>query len=85
MMIITELLECSSLPKYLESIYPNALSLEQSISFSLDISQAMEYLHANGIIHRDLKPSNFFFLNLNNYDLNLSSLYIYIHLLEFSS
>ncbi|XP_047182198.1 serine/threonine/tyrosine-protein kinase HT1-like [Vigna umbellata] len=58
MMIITELLEGCSLHKYLESIYPNALSLEQSISFALDISQAMEYLHANGIIHRDLKPGN---------------------------
>ncbi|WVZ25374.1 hypothetical protein V8G54_003918 [Vigna mungo] len=58
MMIITELFEGCSLHKYLESIYPNALSLEQSISFALDISQAMEYLHANGIIHRDLKPGN---------------------------
>jgi len=64
MMIITELLEGCSLPKYLESIYPNTLSLEQSISFALDISQAMEYLHANGIIHRDLKPGNLFFLFL---------------------
>jgi len=64
LMIITELLEGCSLHKYLESIYPNALSLEQSLSFALDISQAMEYLHANGIIHRDLKPGNPFFLFL---------------------
>ncbi|KAL9327034.1 hypothetical protein ACSQ67_007679 [Phaseolus vulgaris] len=63
MMIITELLEGCSLPKYLESIYPNTLSLEQSISFALDISQAMEYLHANGIIHRDLKPGNLLLRN----------------------
>lgn len=62
MMIITEFLEGCSLNKYLESIYPNALSLEQSISFALDISQAMEYLHANGIIHRDLKPGNYVWL-----------------------
>ncbi|RDX87751.1 Serine/threonine-protein kinase HT1, partial [Mucuna pruriens] len=65
MMIITELVEGFSLQKYLESIYPSTLSLEQSLSFALDISQAMEYLHANGIIHRDLKPSNLLLPNDN--------------------
>ncbi|KAG4941367.1 Serine/threonine-protein kinase HT1 [Glycine soja] len=60
MMIITELLEGCSLQKYLESIYPSTLSLEQSISFAMNISQVMEYLHENGIIHRDLKPGNLF-------------------------
>ncbi|KAJ1415287.1 Serine-threonine/tyrosine-protein kinase, catalytic domain [Sesbania bispinosa] len=58
MMIVTELLESGSLQKNLKSIYPWTLGLEQSLSFALDISQAMEYLHANGIIHRDLKPGN---------------------------
>ncbi|XP_061342315.1 serine/threonine/tyrosine-protein kinase HT1-like [Gastrolobium bilobum] len=58
MVIITELLEGGSLQKNLNSIYPMTLDLEQSLSFALDISQAMECLHANGIIHRDLKPSN---------------------------
>jgi serine/threonine protein kinase len=37
------------------------LELKQSIRFAFDISQAMEYLHANDIIHRDLKPGNNFF------------------------
>lgn len=64
MMIITELLEGCSLQKYLESIYPSTLSLEQSISFAMNISQVMEYLHENGIIHRDLKPGNMYFLFL---------------------
>lgn len=58
MVIITELLEGGSLQKNLKRIYPMTLGLEQSLSYALDISQAMEYLHANGIIHRDLKPGN---------------------------
>lgn len=64
MMIITEFLEGGSLQKHLENIYPRTLDLEQSLSFALDISQAMEYLHANDIIHRDLKPGNKLFLYL---------------------
>ncbi|KAK7250859.1 hypothetical protein RIF29_33587 [Crotalaria pallida] len=58
MMIITELTEGGSLQKHLESIKPRTLSLEQSVRYALDISQVMEYLHANGIIHRDLRPGN---------------------------
>ncbi|TKY55799.1 Serine/threonine-protein kinase HT1 [Spatholobus suberectus] len=65
MMIITELLEGCSLQKHLESIYPSTLSLEQSLSFALDISQVMEYLHAKGIIHRDLKPGNLLLVKEN--------------------
>jgi serine/threonine protein kinase len=62
MMLIMELMEGGSLQKNLKSIYPITLRLEQCLSYALDISQAMEYLHANGIIHRDLKPGNLFFL-----------------------
>ncbi|WJX55525.1 hypothetical protein P8452_41290 [Trifolium repens] len=58
MMLIMELMEGGSLQKNLKSIYPITLRLEQCLSYALDISQAMEYLHANGIIHRDLKPGN---------------------------
>ncbi|KAK9265725.1 hypothetical protein L1049_025319 [Liquidambar formosana] len=58
MMIITELMRGGTLQKYLWSIRPKCPDLKLSISFALDISRAMEYLHAMGIIHRDLKPSN---------------------------
>ncbi|XP_077233262.1 serine/threonine/tyrosine-protein kinase HT1-like [Tasmannia lanceolata] len=58
MVIVTELLMGGSLKKYLRELRPDILDLELSISFALDISRAMECLHANGIIHRDLKPDN---------------------------
>lgn len=59
LMIVTELLEGGTLQKFLWDTRPCPLDLKMSISFALDISQAMEFLHSNGIIHRDLKPSNY--------------------------
>eukprot|EP00268_Persea_americana_P037528 TRINITY_DN3718_c0_g1_i3.p1 TRINITY_DN3718_c0_g1~~TRINITY_DN3718_c0_g1_i3.p1 ORF type:complete len:205 (-),score=29.47 TRINITY_DN3718_c0_g1_i3:75-689(-) len=58
MVIVTELLMGGSLKRFLRALRPSCLDLELAISFSLDISRAMECLHANGIIHRDLKPDN---------------------------
>ncbi|KAJ7952968.1 Protein kinase [Quillaja saponaria] len=58
MMIITELMGGGTLQHYLRSISPARLDLDLSISFALDISRVMEYLHGHGIIHRDLKPGN---------------------------
>ncbi|GMI63393.1 hypothetical protein like AT5G66710 [Hibiscus trionum] len=58
MMIVTELMKGDTLQRYLWSVRPKRLELKHSLRLALDISQAMEYLHASGIIHRDLKPSN---------------------------
>ncbi|KAJ9177147.1 hypothetical protein P3X46_012393 [Hevea brasiliensis] len=58
MFLLTELMGGDTLQKHLLSIRPKHLDLKLSISFALDISRAMEYLHENCIIHRDLKPNN---------------------------
>ncbi|KAL6012374.1 hypothetical protein ACLOJK_002861 [Asimina triloba] len=58
LVIVTELLTGGSLKKFLRALRPACLELQLAISFALDISRAMECLHANGIIHRDLKPDN---------------------------
>ncbi|KAE8655107.1 auxin-induced protein 15A-like [Hibiscus syriacus] len=58
LMIVTELMKGNTLQRYLWSVRPKCLELKHSLRLALDISRAMEYMHANGIIHRDLKPSN---------------------------
>ncbi|CAM8934651.1 unnamed protein product [Rhodiola kirilowii] len=58
MMIITELMRGGTLQKYLWGMRPRCPDLKLSISFALEISRVMDYLHGLGIIHRDLKPSN---------------------------
>ncbi|KAF8098441.1 hypothetical protein N665_0266s0009 [Sinapis alba] len=58
MMIVTELLEGGNLQKLLWESRPNTLDLRMALSYALDISRAMEFLHSKGLIHRDLKPKN---------------------------
>ncbi|XP_019173035.1 PREDICTED: serine/threonine-protein kinase HT1-like [Ipomoea nil] len=58
LLLVTELMRCGTLQKYLWSIRPKCPDLKLSLNFALDICRAMEHLHTNGIIHRDLKPSN---------------------------
>jgi len=55
-MIVTELVEGGTLQRFMHS-RPGPLDLKMSLSFALDISRAMEFVHSNGIIHRDLNPS----------------------------
>nr|GMC62619.1 serine/threonine-protein kinase HT1-like [Ipomoea batatas] len=58
LILVTELLSCGTLQRYLWSVRPNCPDLKLSLNFALDICRAMEHLHSNGIMHRDLKPSN---------------------------
>jgi serine/threonine-protein kinase len=34
------------------------LPIERAVQITLGISDALEYIHANGVVHRDLKPEN---------------------------
>jgi len=57
--------------------------LKQSISFAFDISQAMEYLHANDIISRDLKSCNEVFICiLFSFDVYHSCIFILFDILS---
>ncbi|EOA26236.1 hypothetical protein CARUB_v100186521mg, partial [Capsella rubella] len=58
LMIVTELIEGGTLQKYMWNSRPNPPNRKKALSFALDISRAMEFLHSNGIIHRDLNPRN---------------------------
>ena len=50
--IIMELLDGTSLFEH------RPASLDETLSITLQICQALEHAHANGVIHRDLKPEN---------------------------
>lgn len=67
MFLVTELVGGETLQKYLWSIRPERIDMKLSTSLALDISQAMEHMHANGIIHRDLKPSTSFSSHLSSF------------------
>ncbi|XP_019101900.1 PREDICTED: serine/threonine-protein kinase STY46-like [Camelina sativa] len=58
LMIVTELMEGGSLHKFILNSRSSPPNLKKALSFALDISRAMEFLHSNGIIHRDLNPRN---------------------------
>ena len=34
------------------------LTVEEVAEIAYDVSEALEYIHANGVVHRDIKPSN---------------------------
>ncbi len=45
-------------PTLADRLGPGPLSLAESLSFALQIAQALEEAHEKGIVHRDLKPQN---------------------------
>ena len=53
--LVLELVDGPTLAERLES---GPLSLTESLSFALQIAQALEEAHDKGIVHRDLKPQN---------------------------
>ena len=53
--LVMELVPGPTLAERLES---GPLSLTESLSFALQIAQALEEAHEKGIVHRDLKPQN---------------------------
>ncbi|XP_010412701.1 PREDICTED: serine/threonine-protein kinase STY17-like [Camelina sativa] len=58
LVIVTELMEGGTLQRFMWSSQSKPLDLKKALTFALDISRAMEFLHAKGIIHRDLNPTN---------------------------
>ncbi|CAH8268165.1 unnamed protein product [Arabidopsis lyrata] len=58
LMIVTELVRGGTLQRFMLNSRPSPLDLKTSLTFALDISRAMEFLHSKGIIHRDLNPRN---------------------------
>jgi serine/threonine protein kinase len=55
--LLAEYIPGGSLHDYIRK-HHGSLSLPQLLSFAIDISKGMGYLHCNNIIHRDLKTPN---------------------------
>ena len=53
--LVMELLEGETLAAWLSR---GPLSVERTLSYGIDIADALATAHAQGIVHRDLKPSN---------------------------
>jgi serine/threonine protein kinase len=53
--LVMEYLEGETLDGRLKK---DALPLDQALSFSIEISDALEKAHRQGVVHRDLKPGN---------------------------
>jgi len=59
--IVMELIEGITLKQHMQKT--GTLSLSETISFSLQIANALAHAHDKGIIHRDIKPQNIMLLN----------------------
>ena len=56
--LVMQYIRGGSLEDRLRQTLGNPLPLEEALSISSDVLQALDYAHQNGVIHRDVKPSN---------------------------
>ena len=56
--IVTELCRCNLLQLLRRHYWEKALTNEQYRGISLQIADAMAFIHTKGFVHRDLKPEN---------------------------
>ncbi|MBQ5390643.1 MAG: serine/threonine protein kinase, partial [Clostridia bacterium] len=58
--IVMEYIDGITLKNYIER--KGALSVKETISYSIQILRALEHAHLGGVIHRDIKPQNIMLL-----------------------
>ncbi len=56
--LIMEFIDGHNLRKYIND---RELSMQQMVSFAIQLCQGLDFLHQHGIVHRDIKPENFLF------------------------